>query len=58
MIINIDKINLYMTNIKVHFICLKVYFIYFIYPHLIFYLNQKYFNTLKSILYIKKLAIS
>lgn len=42
---NIDKIDLYMIDIKKH-----------IYLYLILYFG--YFNILKSVLYIEKLAIS
>lgn len=41
----IDKIDLYITNMEKYF-----------YFYLVFYFN--YFNTIKNILYIKKLGIS
>lgn len=44
---NIDKINLCKTSINIYF-----------YYYLIININHKYFNILKSILYIKNLAIS
>lgn len=43
---NIDKIGLYATSIK-------VYFYYFV-----FYIGQEYFNILKYIPHIEKLAVS
>lgn len=46
-----------MSDIKVYFIYPKMYFTYLIYPHLFFYLSLEYFNTLKRILYIRKVVI-
>lgn len=57
-IININKIDIYVVSIKKHFIYLKIYFIYLIYPYFIFIFSQKYFNILRNILYIKKLTVN
>lgn len=53
----IDKINIYVSNIKMYFIYFEVYLRYLVYPHFVFYFSQKYFNITKNVLYIKKLAI-
>lgn len=43
--------------IKEHLICLRVYLIYLVYPHFVFYLGQKYFNISKGVLCAKNLAV-
>lgn len=43
---NINKINLCLASIEIHFY------------HLAFHMNKEYFNVLKSVLCIKKLAIN
>lgn len=44
---NINKINLCVTNIELYF-----------YYYVVTYIGQKYLNTLRDVLGIKKLAIS
>lgn len=44
---SIDNINLYTVGIKVH-----------LYLYLTFYLQKKYINMLKNVLFIEKLAVS
>lgn len=58
LIANINKIYLCVVDIEMHLIHPKIYLIYFIYLYLISYLGQRYFNILKSVLYIEKLAIN
>lgn len=58
LITTINQIDLYMVGIKVHHIRFELYSIHFIHPHLIFNLVYKYSNILKSVLYLKKLAVS
>lgn len=43
---SIDGISLYISNIKVHF------------HYFVFYIDPEYFNALRSVLYIEKLAVS
>lgn len=52
LIININKINLYIVDIKIYIIYLKMHFIY---SYLISYFDN--FNILKKVLFIKKLII-
>lgn len=53
LIVNIEKIDLHIIDIKKHFIYLGLYFIYFIYLYFIVYLSYKYFNILKSVLLLQ-----
>lgn len=57
LIINIDKIDVYILGIMIHFIYSKVFLTYIIYFHLTFHSGQKYFNILKNVFYIKNLAV-
>lgn len=47
LIANINKMTLFTASIKMHF-----------FYYLAFFIGQKYFNILKSVLYIKNLAVS
>lgn len=47
--------NLGVIGKKVHLIYSEMYFIYLIYPYLVFYLGQRCSNISKSLIYIKKL---
>lgn len=57
-IANINKIDLYVIDIKIHSIRSKMHLIYIVYLHLVFYLSKRHFNALRNILYMRKLAVS
>lgn len=57
LITNIDKIDIHIIGINKYFIYFGIYLIYLIYPYFVFYFGQKYFNILKDVLCIKKLAL-
>lgn len=57
LITNINEINLYVIGIKMYLIYPKVNLTYLIYLYLIFYLGQKYSNSLKNIIYIENSTI-
>ena len=57
-IANIDEIDLYVVNIKIHLICPKMYLIHLVNFYLIFYFGQGHFNIPRSVLYMRKLALN
>lgn len=57
-IANIDKIDLYVVDIKIYLIRPKMHLIHLVHLYLIFSLSQRQFNVPKSVLYMRKLAVS
>lgn len=56
-IANINKMDLYIVNIEMHFIYPKMHLIYLIHLYFVPYFGQRHFNALKSLLYIRNFAI-